>query len=57
MKILHVFKTEPDEVTKTLVEVISKGEDSTTFELYKEDVDYGELLDLVFEHDKVISWW
>lgn len=57
MKILHVFKTEPDEVTKTLVEVISKGEDSTTFELYKEDVDYGKLLDLVFEHDKVISWW
>ncbi len=57
MKILHIFKTEPDGVTNTLVEVISKGEEATAFELYKDNVDYGKLLDLVFEHDKVISWW
>ncbi len=57
MKILHIFKTEPDQVTNTLVEVISKGEEITTFELYKDDVDYGRLLDLIFEHDKVITWW
>ncbi len=57
MKILHIFKTEPDQVTNTLVEVISKGEEITTFELYKDDVDYGRLLDLIFEHHKVITWW
>jgi len=57
MKILHIYKTEPDETTKTLVNILSKGEEITEFELFKDDVDYGKLLDLVFEHDKVVTWW
>jgi hypothetical protein len=57
MKILHVFKSEPDENTLTLVEILSRGEDTSEFRLYGEDPDYEGLIDLVFEHDKVISWW
>ncbi|MCD6254928.1 MAG: hypothetical protein LWW78_05900 [Deltaproteobacteria bacterium] len=57
MKILHIFKTEPNDEVKKLVEIMSEGEEAKTFELYKENVNYEELIDLVFECDKVISWW
>lgn len=57
MRILHIYKTEPDETTKTLVKILSEGEDVTEFDLFKDNVDYGKLLDLIFEHDKVITWW
>ncbi len=57
MKILHILKTEPDADTKTLIEIISKGEESTLFELYQGNVDYENLIDLIFDHDKVITWW
>lgn len=57
MKILHILKTEPDEETRTLMELISKGEESTTFSLYESDPDYAKLLDLIFENDRAISWW
>jgi hypothetical protein len=57
MKILNILKTEPDEVTRTLLDAVSKGDESSVFNLYEADSDYGRLLDLVFENDKVVSWW
>ena len=57
MKILHILKTETDEITKTLMDAVTKGEESSVFNLYENDPDYGHLLDLVFENDKVVSWW
>ena len=57
MKILHIFKKEPDEETKKLVELMSEGEEIKQFELYKGDPNYEQLIDLVFEHDKVVTWW
>jgi hypothetical protein len=57
MKILHVFKKEPDEETKKLAELMSEGEESKTFELYKENVNYEQLIDLLFECDKTVTWW
>lgn len=57
MKILHVQKSEPDEIVTKLMEPISKGNDVQQFELYKGDVDYDKLIELVFNHDKVICWW
>lgn len=59
MKILHIYKTEPDSLTQALVGILSEGKDITEFPLYEGDPDYGQLIDLIFEHDhdKVISWW
>lgn len=59
MKWLHVHKSEPDDITKTLMGILSDGEESTVFPLYEEDSDYEKLIDLIFEHDhdKVITWW
>jgi len=59
MKILHIYKTEPDNTTKTLADIVSEGKEITEFPLYQGDPDYGRLIDLIFEHDhdNVISWW
>ncbi len=57
MKLLHVLKSEPDEVTKTLMKASSEGNNVKQFELFAKDVDYDKLVELIFENDKVICWW
>ena len=57
MKLLHVLKSKPDSNTEALMEILSQGEDPTTFELFHEQADYETLIDLVFGHEKIISWW
>lgn len=56
MDVLHIFRTEPDENVKTLVQAF---EDLETKEaaLYKTNADYETLVDDIFKADKVISWW
>jgi len=56
-KILHILKTEPDDLQMTLMENLSKSSTSRQFPLYGENVDYDKLVDLIFEHDQVITWW
>ena len=58
MKTLHILKTMPDDDTNALMAMLVSSEgEATIFRLYEELADYEELLDLIFEHDKVISWW
>ena len=59
MKTLYILKTEPDDKTKALVPALagSEEEGSTLFSLYEEPADYEKLLNLIFEHEKVISLW
>jgi hypothetical protein len=56
MKLLHVLKSEPDERTAKLIDLLSEGQEATCFRLYEGGVDYGKLIDLLFEHEKVICW-
>ena len=57
MRLLHILKFEPDEDTRTLMGILSKGEKNNILCLYEEDADYERLVDMIFEHDRVISWW
>ena len=57
MKLLHILKSEPDKSVKTLMDMLSAGEETTVFALYENNPDYEKLIDLVFEHDKIVSWW
>lgn len=57
MKLLHILKSEPDENTRILMEIVSGGEEATEFNLYDETADYEKLIDMIFEHEKVITWW
>ncbi|GAB6886924.1 hypothetical protein JCM13304A_04220 [Desulfothermus okinawensis JCM 13304] len=56
MKVLHVLKSEPDETTNKLMDIIS-GNDKDIFVLYEENVDWDKFIDEVFSHEKVICWW
>jgi hypothetical protein len=57
MKLLHILKSDPDENTKTFIGILSEGEQAAEFRLYEEATDYEKLIDMIFEHDKVITWW
>lgn len=57
MKTLHILKSEPDDSTKTLIDSMSQAEESTLFRLYDEVVDYEELIELIFEYDRTVTWW
>lgn len=56
MKILHILKEEPDESIRKIIEVQSKNNEVKTIELYRGNVNYEELVDLIFQYDKVICW-
>lgn len=57
MRLLHILKSETDEDTRTLMGILSEGEETNILCLYEEDADYERLIDMIFEHDRVISWW
>jgi hypothetical protein len=58
-KILHLLKTEPDETQQVLMGGFSMGQEVREIALFHsgQDVDYEELIDLIFEYDKIITWW
>jgi len=60
-KILHLLKTKPDDMQRTLMDNLSKGSPNLEIPLYEENgdenIDYDEIIDLIFEYDQVIAWW
>jgi hypothetical protein len=57
MKILNVYRSEPDDTTKKLVEIVSRDRDADSFDLSVDSPDYESLVDKIFEADQTISWW
>lgn len=56
MDVLHILRSEPDETTRILIQNIS-GDQAKTLPLYTDDVDWDKVVDQIFAHTKVISWW
>jgi hypothetical protein len=57
MKILNVYRSEPDETTKKLVEIVNRDRESDTFDLNVDSPDYDQLVDKIMAADQTISWW
>ncbi len=57
MKILNVYRSEPNEVVKKLAEIVSEGRESESFDLNVDNPDYDKLVDMAFEADQTICWW
>ncbi len=57
MKILHILRSEPDQMTRNLI--LKSFEDVQNIEIpiYQETVDYDKLVEKIFSSEKVISWW
>jgi hypothetical protein len=57
MKILHVYRSEPTDDIKKLVEILSRDRDAKEFSLYMGDPNYDILVQMIREADKTVSWW
>ncbi|HIJ91098.1 MAG: hypothetical protein OEV89_10400 [Desulfobulbaceae bacterium] len=57
MKLLNVYRSEPNDDTKKLVEIVSEGRDAEAFNLNVESPDYDALVDKVLAADQTICWW
>jgi len=56
MKVLHIFRSEPDENVEEFMTPFSDQDEKKTV-LYEPGVDWDTLVDDIFSSDKVISWW
>ncbi len=56
-KILHVYRSEPNDDVKKLVEILNRGREAKEFKLYDGDPNYDLLVQMIFEADQTISWW
>ena len=56
-KILHVYRSEPNEDVKKLVEILSRDREAMEFKLYDGDPNYDLLVQMIFEADQTVSWW
>lgn len=57
VKILHIFRSEPDETVQNIVKSTTNGDESKVTELYQDNIDWFRLVDDIFSHQKVVSWW
>jgi len=59
VKILHIYRSEPSEEVKKLVQILNEGNEFEEFKLYeaKDDTDYDKLIQLIWDADKTITWW
>ncbi len=57
MKILNVYRSAPDDTTKKLAEIVSEGNEETSFDLNVDSPDYDKLVDMVFDAEKTYCWW
>jgi len=56
MEVLHICRSEPDETVTALIEEVS-GPEAETLDLYRDEVDWDQVVEAIFKADKVISWW
>ena len=57
MKILHILRSEPNEMVRNFIGETSKNAESFEYPLYTEEVVYDQVVKEIFASDRVISWW
>ncbi len=57
MKILQVYRSEPNDDVKTLVDILNRDRDADEFKLFGDSPDYDELIGKIFAADKTVCWW
>lgn len=57
MKMLQVYRSEPNKDVQTLVAILNRDRDADEFKLYGETPDYDELVRKIFAADKTVCWW
>lgn len=56
-KILHVYRSNPDDTTKKLVEILNRDREAKEFSLCVANPNYDMLVQMIFDADQTVSWW
>jgi hypothetical protein len=57
MKILQVYRSEPTDDVKKLVEILNRDRVADEFKLYTDQPNYDILVQKIFANDKTVCWW
>ena len=57
MKILHILRSEPDEMTRNLIQQSFEEAQNIEVPMHQKELNYDELVEEIFHSDKVVSWW
>jgi hypothetical protein len=57
MKLLHILRSEPDDLVRLFITGMSRGQSAKEVPLHRGPVDYDQLVKDIFQSDKVICWW
>jgi hypothetical protein len=58
MRLLQIYKSEPDDHVREMAAALAGASDeSSEVRLHLVPVDYRRLLELIFQHDRVVCWW
>jgi len=57
MSILQVYRSEPGEDVKKLVDILNRDRKADEFKLYIDNPNYDMLLQKIFAADKTVCWW
>ena len=57
MKILNVYRSQPNEDVQKLVKIVSEGREAQEFSLNVEAPDYDKLVEMIWAADQTICWW
>jgi hypothetical protein len=57
MKNVHLLRSAPDEMVRTLIDEGYRGDENLQVPLFEGELDYDELVRDLFACDRVISWW
>jgi hypothetical protein len=57
MNLLHILRSEPDDLVRRLIDGMSRGKTAREVPLHRGKVDYDQLVKDIFEAEKVICWW
>ena len=57
MELLHILRSEPDDLVRRLVDGLSRGKSAREVRLDEGRVDYDKLVEDIFAAEKVICWW
>ncbi len=57
MDLLHILKTKPDKETELYIKKLSEDKNTSSINLFSPPIDWDDVVDSIFLHKKVVTWW
>ena len=57
MPTLHIYRSKPDKATEKLLKPLLGVVAVKVIKLYEGNINWNQVVDELFKHEKVICWW